>query len=57
MQKRWITVRETSEYLEIHEVTIRRLIDHGQIPACKIGGNIRIDLIKLNERLDQGYGA
>jgi len=54
MEKRWVSVRETSRYLGIHEITVRRLIDRGEIPAAKIGGSIRIDKIKLDEKL--GYG-
>ena len=52
MEKRWISVCTTSEYLGIHEVTIRRLIDRGKIPAAKIGRSVRIDLKKLNETLE-----
>jgi len=54
MRKRWISVRETAEYLGIHSVTCRRLVNRGQIPACKIGGSVRIDLKSLEEKLEQG---
>lgn len=54
MERRWISVRTASEYLGIHEVTIRRLIDHGKIPAMKIGRTIRVDLKKLNGQLERG---
>jgi len=53
MERRWISVHEVSEYLGIHEVTARRLIDRGEIPAAKIGRNIRIDKKRLDERLQE----
>lgn len=52
MERRWISVRTASEFLGIHEITCRRLIDRGKIPAAKIGRSIRIDLKKLNETLE-----
>jgi len=52
MERRWISVRTASEYLGIHEITVRRLIDRGEIPATKIGRSVRVDLKKLNETLE-----
>ncbi len=52
MERRWVSVRTVSEYLGIHEITARRLIDRGVIPAAKIGRSIRVDLKKLNETLE-----
>ena len=54
--RRWISVREASQYLSIHEITCRRLIDRGEIPACKVGGSIRIDKKRLDEKLEQRMG-
>jgi excisionase family DNA binding protein len=54
LERRFVSVRIASEYLGIHEVTCRRLIDKGQIPAAKIGGSIRVDMRKLNEKLERG---
>ncbi len=31
MEKRWVSVREASRYLSLHEITVRRLIDHNEI--------------------------
>jgi len=53
MERRWISVRTASEYLGIHEITVRRLLDRGQIPGTKLGGSIRIDMKKLNEQLER----
>jgi len=52
MEKRWISVREASRYLSLHEITVRRLIDHGVIPASRIGRNVRVDMRKLNDQLE-----
>jgi len=54
MEKRWVSVREASQYLSLHEITTRRLIDRGMIPASRIGRNIRVDMRKLNEQLECG---
>jgi len=54
MEKRWVSVREASRYLSIHEITCRRLIDRGLIPASRIGRSVRVDIQKLNEQLERG---
>ena len=57
MEKRWISVREASRYLSLHETTVRRLIDRGMIPASRVGRNVRIDMRKLNEQLERGIDS
>jgi len=52
VDRRWISIRETSTYLGIHEVTCRRLVDRGQIPAAKVGGSIRVDLKALEKQME-----
>ena len=53
MERRWITVQDAADYLSIHPVTCRRLIDQGRIPASRVGRSVRIDLRELNRRLEQ----
>jgi len=53
MQRRWISVRECGSYLSIHTKSVYRLIDHGEIPASKIGGSVRVDLKKLEELMEE----
>jgi len=53
MTKRWITVVEAGNYLSLHPGSIYRLIDRGQIPATRIGGNIRVDLRALEEMMEE----
>lgn len=52
MMHRWITVAQAAEYLSIHPVTCRRLIDRGKIPASHIGRSVRVDFKKLEEQLE-----
>jgi len=54
MEKRWISIRECSTYLSLHKQSVYRLISQGKIPAGRIGRNIRIDKIKLNQQLERG---
>ena len=51
MEKRFFSVKEISQYLSLHEVTVRRLINTGKIPASKIGRSVRIDKKKLDLQL------
>jgi len=52
MEKRWISIRTCSEYLGIHPVTCRRLVDLGKIKAAKVGGSIRVDLQALEKQME-----
>ncbi len=52
---RWMTIRETSQYLKIHEVTCRRYIRDGILPFTKIGRrSIRIDQRDVDQTLEKG---
>ena len=51
VERRWITVAEAADYLAIHPVTCRRLIDRDEIPASRIGRSVRVDLLKLEALL------
>ena len=44
---------EAGNYLSLHPGSIYRLIDRGQIPATRIGGNIRVDLRALEEMMEE----
>jgi len=52
MNRRWVTVNEAAEYLSIHPVTCRRLIDQNKIPASRIGRSVRVDFKKLEAQLE-----
>ena len=56
MEKRFYSVKEISFYLSLNEITIRRLIDQGKIPARKIGRSVRVDKKELDVQLEnQGH--
>lgn len=44
MDSRVITVRELSEYLQVHKSTIYRLLKHHEIPAFRIGSDWRFNV-------------
>jgi excisionase family DNA binding protein len=53
-EHKWLTVRETAEQVRVSEVTIRRAIARGELPAVQLGGpgsSIRIDEAELERWL------
>jgi len=52
-ERRWISPKECSLYLNLHLKSIYRLISQYEIPAVKIGGSVRVDLKALNEKLER----
>ena len=53
MERRWISPKECASYLSIHLKTVYVQIARGEIPATKIGGSVRVDKKKLDERLEK----
>jgi len=51
--RRWLSIREVAQKLNMHEVTLYRLAARGQVPSAKLGGKVLIDWKKLEERLEQ----
>lgn len=48
-----LTVNQGAEYLQVHPITIRRMIERGELRAFRVGRSIRIDpreLDKLSRR-------
>lgn len=48
-----LTIKESSEYLEVAEVTVRRWAKEGKLPFCKVGKNYVFgvdDLRKLKRK-------
>ena len=50
--RRWLSIKEASFRLGIHEITLYRLAAKGQVPSAKLGGRIFIDWYKLEEALE-----
>ncbi|MBI5234207.1 MAG: helix-turn-helix domain-containing protein, partial [Deltaproteobacteria bacterium] len=43
------TIKEAAEYLEVAEITVRRLVKNGSLKSKKIGRNIIFDVDVLKE--------
>jgi excisionase family DNA binding protein len=54
LERRWISIRECSVILSLHEQSVYRLVYQGKIKAGKVGRNLRVDLKALNEQLERG---
>jgi excisionase family DNA binding protein len=53
-RRRYITVTEAAEYLQISDRTVRRLIADGELTGYRMGQSrrvIRIDLNEIDEQL------
>lgn len=48
-----MTIRELSSYLNVSRSTIRRLHRSGQIPAMRVGKQLRFDAIAVRAALDK----
>jgi len=53
MTRRWITVAEAASYLCLSPRFVYRLIDCGQIPATRVGRNVRVDLKALEAMMEE----
>ena len=55
----WMTVRGVSEYLKVHEETVRRWIRDGDLPVLDLGGQktgYRIRRDELDRFIGERYG-
>ncbi|OBG60827.1 excisionase family DNA-binding protein [Mycobacterium sp. E735] len=53
MTRRYITVAETAEYLQVSTATVRRLIADGELTRYRMGRSRRTIRVDLNEIDDQ----
>ncbi|OBG38121.1 excisionase family DNA-binding protein [Mycobacterium sp. E3198] len=54
MTRRYITIAEAAEYLQISGHTVRRLIEDGELTGYRMGKScrlIRVDLNEIDEQL------
>jgi excisionase family DNA binding protein len=49
MSRRYITIAEAAEYLQISDRTVRRLITDGELTGYRMGRSSRIIRVDLNE--------
>lgn len=55
-KRRWLTVAEAAAYLGINNKTAYVWAARGTLPAARIGGVIRVDLLKLDEFMERQTG-
>lgn len=48
-----LTVSEVASLLKVHEKTVRRLFDRGELRRFKIGGQVRVRTADLEEYIDE----
>jgi len=53
MDKKVVTVKEVAGYLNLHIMTIYKLVREGKIPAFKVGGRWRFKKKLLDEWIDK----
>jgi len=54
---RLLTIPETAERLRVSRVTVYRQIRAGEIPALRVGGQLRVDPYELEQWLYATEGA
>ena len=47
------TVRQIAHHLNVSRSTIRRMVQLGQIPSTRVGGQLRFDVLAVRSRLDK----
>jgi excisionase family DNA binding protein len=52
-----LSVEATAEQLSVCTKTVRRLIDRGALPCCRIGRSVRIRAVDLAEFVASGTGS
>lgn len=52
-RRRWLTVKEVSVFLSVHEKTAYGWAARGLLPSVRVGGSLRIDLPRLEEMLER----
>lgn len=41
------TISQAAKLLQVHDLTIRRYIKEGRLPAIRIGGNVRVTAVAI----------
>ena len=53
MEKRFLTIREASQYLNVSESLLYKLVETKKIPHIRIGRKILFDLKKLDQYIEE----
>jgi len=57
--KKFLTITDVAEYLNVSTAQVRSLIHSGDLPAIQVGGRgqWRIELARLEDYVSEGYEA
>lgn len=53
MADKIMTVKEVAKYLDVHPMTLYKLVREGRIPAFKVGGQWRFRKVALDRWVDR----
>lgn len=53
----FLTVAEVADLLKVNQQTVRNWIDHGRLPAVRVGRRVRIKRSDLDRILETGSGS
>src|ERR1700751_2059991 len=56
-EEEFLTVAEVAEMLKLNQQTVRNWIDHGSLPALRVGRRVRIKRSDFDRVLAQSYTA
>jgi excisionase family DNA binding protein len=56
-EESFLTVAEVAEMLKLNQQTVRNWIDHGSLPALRVGRRVRIKRSDFERVLDQAYSG
>lgn len=51
----FLTVADVAQLLKVNQQTVRNWIDHGRLPAVRVGRRVRIKRSDLDRILEAGY--
>jgi excisionase family DNA binding protein len=54
LEDSFLTVAEVAEMLKLNQQTVRNWIDHGSLPALRVGRRVRIRRSDLEQLLEDG---
>ena len=57
LEESYLTVAEVAELLKLNQQTVRNWIDHGSLPALRVGRRVRIKRSDFESLLAEGYTA
>lgn len=47
------SLRDVAKFLNVSRSTVRRLVDTGQIPSMRVGGQLRFDILAVRAAINR----